>query len=252
MTVFLNSLILFLSALGGGLLFLIFPQTRKWSFRNILMLAGSYLFSITVVHILPEVYVDFPNPGLIGIFILIGFFLQLVLVYFSKGIEHGHIHSHTPESGHSHFHSSQLASLMIGLGVHSFLEGMIVAQPSGIVVHHPAGGVLLGIVIHKIPVAFSLMAVFYYGHMQKFKAFLYLFLFSMVSPAGYIFNQFLNFQAGLPQVYVSMLSGVVSGTFLYISTTIFFETSPGHHFSFTKLMYAISGGALAILVEIFI
>jgi hypothetical protein len=77
-------------------------------------------------------------------------------------------------------------------------------------------------------------------------------LFSLASPAGLLFNHFINLQSGLPGHYVSMLYGVVSGTFLYISTTIFFETSPGHHFNPRKLFYAFAGGALAIAVELLI
>ena len=94
---FINALILFLSALGGGLAFLYFPGMRKVSFRNVLILAGSYLFSITIIHILPEVYNDFPNPVFIGIFILAGFFLQLILAFFSQGVEHGHVHAHASD-----------------------------------------------------------------------------------------------------------------------------------------------------------
>ena len=249
---FINVMVLFLSAFGGGLAFLYFPGMRKVSFRNVLMLAGSYLFSITIIHILPEVYIDFPNPLVIGIFILAGFFLQLILAFFSHGIEHGHVHARSSEHESNHFHSAEVMSLMLGLGVHSFLEGMILSQPPDPAFNHHSGGILLGIVLHKIPAAFSLMALLYYSHLTRPKALLNLVLFSLASPAGLLFNHFINLQSGLPGHYVSMLYGVVSGTFLYISTTIFFETSPGHHFNPRKLFYAFAGGALAIAVELMI
>ncbi len=251
-TLFFNIVTLFLTAFSGGMIFLLVPGFRKINFRNILMLAGSYLFSITIVHILPEVYLDFPNPVFIGIFILSGFFLQLILAFFSRGVEHGHIHVHITDKDNIHFHSAQVTSLMLGLGVHSFLEGMILAQPPDPAFSHHAEGVLLGIVLHKFPAAFSLMALLYYSHMGKKKAIMNLILFSLASPAGVLFNNFINQQSGLPGHYVSMLYGIVSGTFLYISTTIFFETSPGHHFNPKKLLFAFAGGLLAILVEIFI
>jgi len=250
--ILVNTLILFLSAFSGGLLFLAVPAFRTVRFKNILMLAGSYLFSITIIHILPDVYIDYPNPVFIGIFILAGFFLQLILAFFSRGVEHGHIHAHSPETENSPFHTAEVTSLMLGLGVHSFLEGMILAQPPDPAFNHGTAGILLGIVLHKVPAAFSLMALFYYAHLGRKKSILNLLLFSLASPAGLLFNNFINQQSGLPGHYVSMLYGVVAGTFLYISTTIFFETSPGHHFHPRKLLYAFAGGALAIAVELFI
>ena len=243
------ALILFLSAFGGGLVFLYFPGMRKVNFRNILMLAGSFLFSITIVHILPEVYNDFPEPAIIGIFILAGFFLQLILAFFSRGIEHGHIHTHTSEND-AHFHTAEVMSLMIGLGVHSFLEGMILSQPADPAFNHHSEGILLGILLHKVPAAFSLMALLYYSHLKRAGILTNLILFSLASPAGLFFNHFINLHSGLPGHYVSILYGVVSGTFLYISTTIFFESSPGHHFNPKKLLFAFAGGALAIAVEL--
>ncbi len=250
--ILLNVFTLFFAAVAGGSLFLFLPVLRKISFRNILMLAGSYLFSITIIHILPEVYIDFPNPVFIGIFILTGFFLQLILAYFSRGIEHGHLHVHAADKEGIHFHTTDVMSLMVGLGVHSFLEGMILSQPQDPAFNHQTGGVLLGIILHKIPAAFSLMALLYYSHIGKLKCIGNLVLFSLMSPAGLIFNHFVNQSAGLPGHYVSMLYGVVSGTFLYISTTIFFETSPGHHFNLKKLLYALAGAAAAIAVELII
>jgi hypothetical protein len=53
-------------------------------------------------------------------------------------------------------------------------------------------------------------------------------------------------------MHISVIYGIVSGTFLYISTTIFFETSPGHHFNLKKLMFALGGAILAIAVEMII
>ena len=55
---------------------------------------------------------------------------------------------------------------MIGLGVHSFLEGMILSQPPDPAFNHHSEGVLLGIISHKIPAAFSLMALLYYSHLH--------------------------------------------------------------------------------------
>ena len=254
--IILNASILFLAAFLGGGSYLLLPQFRKINFRNVLMFSGAYLFSITLVHLLPEVFSNFPNPAVIGIFVLAGFFLQLILEFLSEGIEHGHTHihsgKHSPDQDRTHFHSTHILSLMVGLGVHSFLEGMIVAHPSTPAFHHHSGTILLGIVLHKVPAAFALMTVMVFARIKKTNIWIYLAVFSLASPAGLAFSQYLNQEAGLTARHVSLLYGIVCGTFLFISTTIFFETSPGHRFNFEKLLYALAGGTLAVISEIFI
>ena len=88
----LNSIILFLSAILGGISIYLFPSLKDKKFDYLLIFAGSYLFSITIIHILPEVYGQYSDSFQIGIFILIGFALQMILGVLSTGVEHGHIH----------------------------------------------------------------------------------------------------------------------------------------------------------------
>ena len=73
-----------------------------------------------MLHLIPELYIS--AKGNIGIYILIGFFLQILLEFFSQGIEHGHVHLHK-----SHEHHFPIA-IMLSLCVHSFLEGMPLAK----------------------------------------------------------------------------------------------------------------------------
>ena len=64
----LSGIILFVSALAGGLLIYLFPEQKGNGFRLSLIFAGAYLFSITIVHIIPEIY-SHPSGGLnVGIF----------------------------------------------------------------------------------------------------------------------------------------------------------------------------------------
>ena len=57
---------------------------------------GAYLLCLTVLHLLPELYVHEGAPQhaeiRIGIMILIGFFAQVALDAVSLGVEHGHSH----------------------------------------------------------------------------------------------------------------------------------------------------------------
>jgi len=92
-------IVLLLAPLLSGLFIFLVPKGNSTNFKLLLVFAGSYLFSITVIHILPELYENSLGLEQIGLFVLIGFFLQQVLEYFTSGIEHGHLHAH-----HDHHH----------------------------------------------------------------------------------------------------------------------------------------------------
>ncbi len=50
---------------------------------------------MTVIHLIPDLFMSGENPFTLGLYILLGFFLQKVLENFSNGVEHGHMHLHT-------------------------------------------------------------------------------------------------------------------------------------------------------------
>ncbi|MCI0751807.1 MAG: zinc permease, partial [Flammeovirgaceae bacterium] len=145
-------LVLFLTPLLSGLLIYLLPTNGKRNFKLILVFAGAYLFAITVTHILPELYIQ--NVGLewVGGFVLLGFFLQQVLEYFTSGIEHGHLPSaedHHNHHGHNHSHHHKSVSafvLLTALCVHAFLEGGILAQTNQNSVQYDINAILIGIV----------------------------------------------------------------------------------------------------------
>ena len=84
-------LALFLSVLFGGAVALVFKGLNKTIVKLVVPFTGAYILGITVLHLLPIVYSD--HNHLIGLYILVGFFIQIGLDQFSKGIEHGHIHA---------------------------------------------------------------------------------------------------------------------------------------------------------------
>ena len=242
-----NSVILFLSALLGGVSLFFFPELKTKKFDFLLIFAGSYLFSITVIHILPEVYAQYPNSFQIGIFILAGFFLQMVLGVLSTGIEHGHIH-------HIDKNERYLTPyvLVVGLGIHSFLEGTILAHPVSSGIHNHAGGILFGIILHKIPAALALMVIVSAYSKRTFVAMIYLIAFSLCSPLGLITATIVGEYHVFSIKEMSWLYALVSGSFLHISTTIFFESNPQHKLKVARLLIVFLGAIVAILIELFL
>lgn len=248
-------LVLFLTPLLSGLLIYLVPKAKSSSFKLLLVFAGAYLFSITVIHILPEVYRQDPNVELVGLFVLAGFFLQQLLEYFTSGVEHGHMHTHDHQPGHRHQHHTPqertLSALVLltALCVHAFLEGGMLSQPLSMDPTYDVNAILLGIALHRAPAAFALMTVLAAQLHSKSKALPYLIGFSLAAPVGLLISTYLADEQVLSQTGLFYLYALVSGNFLHISTTIVFESSPDHRFNAQRMTIAVLGALTAVAVE---
>jgi zinc transporter ZupT len=248
----LKLLVLFLTPLLSGLLVFLLPKGKNTSFRLLLVFAGAYLFAITVIHILPELYKQNAGVELIGLFVLIGFFLQQSLEYFTSGIEHGHIHTtdHTgPHHHHHHHHAVSAFVLLIALCIHAFLEGAMLAESSSLGHVYDTNAILLGIALHRAPAAFALMTVLAFQLHSRSRALPHLIVFSCAAPVGLLLSTYLARHEILSATNLIYLYALVCGNFLHISTTIVFESSPDHRFNARKLAIAIFGSLIAVAVE---
>ena len=220
--------LLFASVIAGAIVVEIFKPKKGRNIQLLLTFSGAYLLAISLLHLLPELFANNPTEK-IGIFILGGFLIQILLEYFSQGIEHGH------------FHKSNVIpfSVLISLCLHALLEGVPLG---GNLQEHTHNTLLYGIVLHKMPVAIVLMTFFLQSNMKKSRAYILLFLFAIMAPLGvYSGNIF-----GALSFYHNEILAIVIGIFLHISTTILFESTDSHRFSFTKIITIIVGTLLAI------
>lgn len=246
--------VLFFTPLLAGLMIYLVPTAKGNNFKLLLVFAGSYLFSITVTHILPELYRQHQEVELIGLFVLAGFFLQQLLEYFTSGVEHGHIHTqdHHNHGDHAHTHTHRAVSaivLLSALCVHAFLEGSMLAQPVTMGFGYDVNAILLGIALHRAPAAFALMTVLASQLHSRNKALPHLLIFSLAAPVGLLISSYFVESQVLSETGLIYLYALVSGNFLHISTTIVFESSPEHRFNAKKLAVAIVGALVAVAVE---
>ena len=222
-------ILLFVSALAGAIIVELFKVKKGKNIQLLLTFSGSYLLAVSVLHLIPELFTNQLNEK-IGVFILAGFLIQILLEYFSQGIEHGH------------FHKSNIIpfSVLISLCLHALLEGL----PLGGNLHqHTHNALLYGIVLHKLPVSIVLMTFFLQSNMKKKKAYLLLFCFAIMAPLGVFAGSLFTSLAA----YHDEIMAIVIGIFLHISTTILFESTDGHKFSITKIITIIVGALLAII-----
>ena len=224
-------LILFFSALLGGCAVFFIRSESKRKVKLLLSFSGAFLFSITVLQLIPEVYGS-ARP-LTGVFVLLGFAFQIILEQFSGGIEHGHMHVHRHGSAFPY-------GIMISLCIHAFLEAMPLQG-------HQHDGLLWGIALHHIPAAFVLGSMLLQHHLKKSTVLLLLIVFAAMSPAGLLFGEALAQNSlGYISLYADYVMAAVIGIFLHISTTILFESSQDHRFNLYKSIAILAGAGLAL------
>lgn len=268
----------FVSIVLGYLIAIFFQPKNKQNLKLLLAFSGAFLLTITVSHLLPEVYyheiekeiktelvaqqenhnhhdhshddhnhshdshqvaeVDNHsghnhnhNHGslkIIGLFIMIGIVFQIVLEYFSRGAEHGHVHIHEKMS-------KIPWALFISLSLHALLEGMPLSHQNNLA---------LGIAIHHLPIAIILTSFFMQAELNKKSIFLFMMFFSVMTPLGTIASEQLSFLNN----YYTEISAIVVGILFHISSTIIFESSEGHKFNLAKLIAIILGIILGYFV----
>ena len=215
-----------LAIVAGYLFVILFKPKKPSSIKLFLAFSGAFLLALTVFELLPEVYESTSKH--VGVYIMAGIILQIFLEFFSKGAEHGHVHLHKNDTSFPWM-------LFVSLSIHSFLEGIPI---------HNHDHLLLGIIIHKVPIAIILTVFFIQANYSRKNTLIFLFLFSLMTPAGSFAAEKLAF---LKEYYVEA-TAVVIGIFLHVSTTILFESSEGHKFNLAKLLIVIFAAFLAFLL----
>ena len=83
--------------IGSTIVLFLSKKAIQTNSQLTLAFSGAFLLSITVFDLLPRVYSenilnDKFEQKLIGLMIMLGILFQVILEFFSKGAEHGHIH----------------------------------------------------------------------------------------------------------------------------------------------------------------
>jgi zinc transporter ZupT len=225
-------------------LFTFSMEIRQVRLRLILAFSAAYLFAISIIHMLPEALVQ-ENSKQTGLFIVIGFCLQLIIDSFSTGIEHGHVHLHSNEC-----HKHLPFGIVIGLCLHSFLEGLPVYSinaPDGTHVNYQ---LIAGLAVHNFPITIAFVSLLKDHSVKKSRSLLLLFIFSIMAPLGYLFNYALqSFGLSNYATYGNIAYALVIGIFLHISTAILFETGEQHKYTVTKVTVMVLGILTAYLIS---
>ena len=227
-----TSLYLIGSVVAGAAIGVWLKGHKNFQVKFLLTFSGAYLLSIGVFHLLPEIYETHEHS--IGLWIMGGFFLQLILEFFSKGIEHGHSHVEW-------FNKKGIpVTIILSLFVHALLESLPVGA------HHEElsrNAMMWGIVIHKLPVSLILFTMLSQVLSQSWRVYLVMLLFALIAPIGVFLGEEISFL----QEYYRELTALTFGLFIHISTTILFESNQSHRFHLWKFLTIV----LAVVVAWF-
>ena len=221
----------------------------------ITVFGGAFLFASCFINLVPHLFLGegdyrFVTPGVpfkIAAAVMVGFLIQLLLEQLTRGAEHGHNHCPCCEEEHDaiehhhehHHHDGRchnssvhpVTGLLIGLSIHAFLEGMPLVDFDGDI-HQ---GLLYGIVLHNIPIALVLVALFMNNRYGFWRSLGYLLLFAVMTPLGSLCNLYL-----IPEneVLQSLIMGVVVGILLHVAVSILFDHDH-NNFTLVKLLLII-------------
>lgn len=238
--------------LGVALLGGAFGEGMGHGFRRnlplLLSFGGAFLLGLCFLHLLPEA---FATNGQAGLWVIAGFLIQIGLEFLSKGMEHGHVHG-------NRFGLVAFLSLCL----HALIEAMPFGLDPGEALdalhhhghdhshghhHHDHGtggwSLLLGIGLHKLPVAIALMTILKVTVPSAGKRWAWLGAFALMPMAG------IALAGSLPQDATTFgaLNGLLVGILLHIATTILFETADGHEFNARKFLTVLLGLGLSFL-----
>ncbi len=244
----MSILILFFTVIISAFLVDRFNVNEK-ILRLLLAFSGAYLLTVAFTHIIPDIFSGF-NNNYLGYYVLGGFFLQLLIEYISGGAEHGHGHCEKSDHEHQHeeisFNFSPYA-LLIGISLHAFFEGIPFASQF----HNHADlqhTLLLGIVIHKVPIAIVLMGLFLSANLSRVKAYGLILIFALAAPLGALIGGHIGQSLGIDLDYFyKIIMAILVGIFLHVSTTILFESDTSHRFNIYKLLIILVGVGVALI-----
>jgi zinc and cadmium transporter len=230
-TLLILYLVLILTVLASGSFIFFLRSDDERILKLLLAFSGAFLIGISFLKLIPEVFSS--TAKYVGLFVMLGFLIQLVLELITEGAEHGHRHEHLEGEKASPF------LLLTGLCIHSFLEGMPIVGAFTTGIQHT---LVIGIVIHNIPISLTLMSLFLHYGLSKRRALFFLVVFSLMTPLGSVVSNLIHLVSTASlAIYFNYIMAVVIGIFLHVSTSILFETEENHRYNLQKFLTVCIG-----------
>jgi zinc transporter 9 len=188
----------------------------------------------------------------IGLSITSGFGLmllldQITLFYCTRNRSNSN-HIHSPDSEHNHDHSISTKTLMVGLLVHAFCDGIALGASADRV--DMSLIIFIAVLIHKAPTAFGLTSLLMDRNIPRKSIRHFLLMFSLAAPIGAVLTYLISrlvFLSDQKEYWSAILLLFSSGTFIYVATVhVLPHLFSGHH---SHCIEAMDTEQVAILNE---
>ncbi|MDA0931140.1 MAG: ZIP family metal transporter [Bacteroidetes bacterium] len=240
-TMLMISALIFIPAFLVGILVLQKPLGKR-SLGFMLAFSGSFLLSITITHLLPEVFHE--HQHWLGAAVLAGFFVQIIFDVFSGGVDHGHVEmAHHHHHAHTGKQSLSLWAVLPAVYLHGLVEGIpLYYIPS---YEHP---LVLAIAFHSVPVVAVFANLLRSQGISLHQRLILVALFALMPIIGMLLGGILSQSNG--SFWALLFPALAAGIFLNMATTILLESGHEHHYKWRRLMFILAGLVLGLIFHL--
>lgn len=198
-----------------GLLIHIWRGVSEKILHLLVALGWGTMFSVSLVHILPESLEE--NSLAIYTFIA-GFIFIYLIEELLTPHHHDHTHwDHSHEDPHEHLDHIIIVS-WIAIFLHTLFDG--VGIRAGMTLNEELGiSILTGVAIHQIPVSLALVSLLKQSHFWTKIQIILALVFALAAPIGYLLSG--NIIPTDNILVVSLLTAFAGGSLLYVSNVEF-------------------------------
>lgn len=178
---------------------------KKYIFIFISLAVGA-LLGDSIIHLIPEAFINSPNIKLTSLLIIVGILIFFILEKFL------HWHHHGEDTHSDHIHPVGKLVLFSD-GIHNFIDGIIIG--ASFLVSIPVGiATTIAVILHEIPQEIGDFAVLLHAGYTKTRALWLNFLSAVLSIFGLIVIFFLN---QFDQAVAIYFLPIAAGGFIYVA-----------------------------------
>jgi zinc transporter, ZIP family len=208
---------------------------------NMLAFAAGIMLTISFFNLIPQ-SISYSSGLVCVIGIMFGALLMFLI---DKIIPHLHLDAYADSDNAVNMKKTSVY-LSIGLFMHNFPEGMVIAI--GAISNTQVGiAIALAMAIQKIPEGICTSAPHYYCTKNRLKSFLFSCITIIPLIAGFIFAYYIY--TSVPTFIVGIVIGIAAGMMIYISTDELIPTSCHRMTNHSTILSLIAGVLFVVLLN---
>lgn len=212
---------------------------EAWAKKNsvyLISFSAGVLLATAMGRLIPESLALQPNA-------LVWILVSFIFFYI---VEHGLILHACNEGAHCEVHHPIDSITLIGMGLHSLLDGIIIGVGFEI---SPSLGIIatISVLLHRLPDGIAMTSILVHSHYEKQKTLLFTWIVAMAAPVGAIASFF--FLKSVNEAFLGIIVALAAGSFIYIAAS---DLIPEIHrkSSFANIVLVVLGALIPFIVKV--